>query len=274
MAVHSKEDMEYAAAFRADVHKEALAKARRLRPSLTSVADPNPVETYFQKNWEYPGRWYTVVAIPGKYHSREALVDDIVRHTLAQYRETAAAEEPSGDSPKPAPPEETRQTEPGGCLADDPFYKLIAQYPDLAVEYCIVPGEPAAGGGYAAHRRALASTCRALFAKGGWHGDAEKAKGRQIDSEALFSSVCRNDELNYRKAFLHPPHGNGCTGADFVKVNEALFPQGTEALEVWAWTTDWSDYFNEGHEWWGALCLTVYDRRMDRFAVILAAATD
>ena len=36
----------------------------------------------------------------------------------------------------------------------------------------------------------------------------------------------------------------------------------------------WSDYFDEGREWWGALCLTVYDETLGRFAVIMASATD
>ncbi|MBR1842280.1 MAG: hypothetical protein IJ788_03280, partial [Oscillospiraceae bacterium] len=49
---------------------------------------------------------------------------------------------------------------------------------------------------------------------------------------------------------------------------------GTDGLEVFEWTTDWSDYFDEGHEWWGALCFTVYDKTLDRFAVIMASATD
>ena len=62
--------------------------------------------------------------------------------------------------------------------------------------------------------------------------------------------------------------------ADFDRLNAALFPEGTEGLEVYEWTTDWSEYFDEGREWWGTLCLTVYDKGMDRFVVILASATD
>ncbi len=64
------------------------------------------------------------------------------------------------------------------------------------------------------------------------------------------------------------------TDADFDRLNAALFPKGTDGLEVYRWTTDWSNYFDDGHEWWGTLCLTVYDKRMGRYAVILASATD
>ena len=77
-----------------------------------------------------------------------------------------------------------------------------------------------------------------------------------------------------RKAFLCPPHGNSYTDSDFERVNSVLFPGGSEDLEVYRWTTGWSEYFDEGHEWWGALCLTVYDKTLDRFVVIMASATD
>ena len=61
---------------------------------------------------------------------------------------------------------------------------------------------------------------------------------------------------------------------DFRKVNAALFPLGTDGLEVYEWTTDWSNLFDDGHEWWGAACWSVYDKRMDRYVVMLASETD
>ena len=61
---------------------------------------------------------------------------------------------------------------------------------------------------------------------------------------------------------------------DFERVNSVLFPKGADALEVYEWTTDWSNYFDAGHEWWGAACWSAYDRHLDRFAVLFASATD
>ena len=90
----------------------------------------------------------------------------------------------------------------------------------------------------------------------------------------MFSSDYPKGKLNYRRAFLYPPHRNGVTGKDFVRVNAALFPEGTDSLEGYEWDTDWSEYFDDGHEWWGTLCLTVYDKNLDRFVVIMASATD
>ena len=104
--------------------------------------------------------------------------------------------------------------------------------------------------------------------------DLIAARGKKIGVGELFAPPRKAEELNYRGAFLYPPHGVRYTDADFDRLNAALFPRGTDGLEVYRWTTDWSNYFDDGHEWWGTLCLTVYDKRMGRYAVILASATD
>lgn len=83
MPEYSEQDLKYAVEFRKEIHREALAIVRETRPNATEVIDRHPVEDYFQKNWEYPGKWYTVVAIPYGYCSRKALVDTIVRDTLS-----------------------------------------------------------------------------------------------------------------------------------------------------------------------------------------------
>ena len=83
MSEHSEQDLEYAAEFREGIHREALAIVRKTRPHITEVVDRHPVEDYFQEHWDYPGRWYTIVAIPSGYGSRKALIDAIVRDTLS-----------------------------------------------------------------------------------------------------------------------------------------------------------------------------------------------
>ena len=98
--------------------------------------------------------------------------------------------------------------------------------------------------------------------------------GTPVPAAGQFSSDYEDGVLNYRRAFLYPPHENRYTGVDFVRVNAALFPNGTDVLEACRWTTDWSDYFDDGHEWWGTLCLSVYDKSLDRYVVIRASATD
>ena len=272
MPQYSEQDLKYAEEFREEIHKEALAIVRKTRPNITEVADRHPVEDYFQENWEYPGKWYTIVAIPYGYKSRKALVDQIVRDTLsgkAPEKERSYTQE-LRSMVKSEPGRKRLSNQLDSKQDDDPFYSLIAEYPDLVVDYGIVKGERYCG--YESHRKALKTAfCRL---DGEWDGDPDQAVGKSVATEEVFSSNYQDKKLNYRKAFLYPPHKNGYTGKDFVRVNATLFPNGTDGLEVFEWTTDWSDYFDEGHEWWGALCLTVYDQTLERFVIIMASATD
>ena len=272
MAKYSEQDLKYAAEFREEIHREALAIVRKTWPDAKEAVDRHPVEDYFQESWEYPGKMYTVVAIPYGYKSRKAFVDTIVRDTLCgkapetepsythKLRDMAKSDQRKLNDKLDAKPEGDK----------DPFYLMIAEYPDLVVDYCIIKDERYFG--YESHRKALKTAYSRLC--DGWDGNPGKAAGKSITAEEMFSSEYRQGKLNYRKAFLYPPHQNSYTGMDFVRVNSALFPNGTGELEVYEWTTDWSEYFDEGHEWWGTLCLTVYDKSLDRFAVIMASATD
>ena len=88
-----------------------------------------------------------------------------------------------------------------------------------------------------------------------------------------------NDEnfgttVPYWYALMEPVHGRRNKPEDFKKVNEVLFPNGTDVLDIYEWTTDWSDYFDAGHEWYGACCWSVYDKTLNRYAVMLVSATD
>ena len=129
-----------------------------------------------------------------------------------------------------------------------------------------------------------------------WSFDIDKAEAAPLDGasflfvpERLYKNdgrssfydygcewVFPNDggKIPYWFAFLETPHGTGCTPDDFRRVNAALFPGGAGTIEVFEWTTDWSDYFDDGHEWWGAGCWSVYDRHFDRYTVLFASTTD
>lgn len=78
----------------------------------------------------------------------------------------------------------------------------------------------------------------------------------------------------YWYALMEPVHERRNKPEDFNKVNEALFPKGTDKLDIYDWTTDWSDLFDDGHEWYGACCRSIYDRSMDRYIIMLVSATD
>ena len=74
--------------------------------------------------------------------------------------------------------------------------------------------------------------------------------------------------------FLNPPYGCNYSIKDFKYINDILFPKGYNKLEIFEWSSDWSNYFNDGLEWWGAKCISIYDNNMNRFVVIGASATD
>lgn len=176
-----------------------------------------------------------------------------------------------------APDEEALSTELERVIEDGAFDDVIKRYPESVVDFCLVKNVGGATG-YNAHRSALLCASMELFADAddseAWRFDPGKATAKEIPASDIFAHLGDAAGMNYRKAFLNPPIPNGYTDKDFAKVNAALFPNGTEGLEVYEWSTDWSEYFDEGHEWWGAFCLTVYDRTLERFAVIMASATD
>ena len=160
-------------------------------------------------------------------------------------------------------------------IEEDPFFEAVRQYPDSVVDFCLIKSSLPYDG-VNSHWAALTRGALRLIAE---DGDLAfkpgSVKAKRISAEALFAPTGEvGESLNYRTAFLCPPYPNGYTDKDFETLNDALFPKGRDRLEVYEWTTNWSDYFDEGHEWWGALCLTVYDKNADRFVVILASATD
>lgn len=255
----SEQDLERAEEYRNRIHEEALERVRAVYPNADEVIDQYSADEYFQTVWDYPGAWYLMVGSPADAGGREKLIVTIVRETIAYYRNKGIAH------------------------TDNEFHRLIAEYPDLKCKYCIISAEnrhaKASGAfpyrGADSHRLALECAARELFGNGQkWPYDMTGARCRKLSSKALFAPVKSDQWLNYRKAFLFPPEGNTYKDKDFDRVNTVLFPGGTEGLEVFRWTTEWSNYFGAGHEWWGSLCLTVYNKMLDRFVVIMASARD
>ena len=127
-----------------------------------------------------------------------------------------------------------------------------------------------------------------------WVYDIDKAEAVLLDPEVFFycPEIVKVDyygnvfydaewkpencgtSVPYWYAVMEPVQGRRNRPEDFRRINEALFPGGTGALEIYEWTTDWSDYFDDGHEWYGSCCWSIYDREMDRYAVLLVSATD
>ena len=188
-------------------------------------------------------------------------------------------------------------------LLHDPFYELLEHYPRCGVEYCLIEAD-APHQGYRSHKDAVLFAALKVMERDTdsqpqdepfpWSLDMEKARARQIEVDALLHvpEIVRTDRVGQRHydcelpdplmgeqipywyAFWETPHPSGYGPDDFRRVNAALFPEGADELEVYEWTTDWSNLFDDGHEWWGAACWSVYDGRMGRYVVMMASETD
>jgi hypothetical protein len=84
---------------------------------------------------------------------------------------------------------------------------------------------------------------------------------------------------NYHAAFSYPPyHFQGLVDHEeerlFPNINRELFGNDENALTIYKWSTDWADYFNDGHEWWGSFLWTVYSTETQLLVGIAASTSD
>lgn len=90
-----------------------------------------------------------------------------------------------------------------------------------------------------------------------------------------FRETPESTKMNYWDAFSNPPYRTPYTKEDFQKINYMLFPvQYRNDLEIYSWNDDFSNYFDDGKEWWGAALWSIYDKWMKRFVIIGASLTD
>ena len=74
-------------------------------------------------------------------------------------------------------------------------------------------------------------------------------------------------------SFLEPPYGVPYLTSDFVKFHDVMFPF-KESTIVYRWNDDFSNYFDDGKEWWGTGLWSAYDKITNIFVIIGASQTD
>lgn len=95
-----------------------------------------------------------------------------------------------------------------------------------------------------------------------------------IDKPKLKSRSWSTEQYSaYAYSFLEPPYGNILLLKDWEELNDILFPN-RDNITIYTWNTEWSNYFEDGLEWWGAYFWTVYDNVLNTFVVIGASSTD
>lgn len=94
--------------------------------------------------------------------------------------------------------------------------------------------------------------------------------------------LIRDDGLLCRN-FRDPPYGTGLQVTDFREWLQVLKLHPDEGLQVFDWVgnadvepqrSSWSSYFDDGKEWWGIWCLTLYNPRRRTLSALAASATD
>ena len=82
----------------------------------------------------------------------------------------------------------------------------------------------------------------------------------------------------YKTAFFHPPyglHGEKAEKAElFAAINRFVLGHDPQRAEIFSWSTDWSNYFEAGHEWWGAYYWTIRPEGAPYMVVVAASSTD
>ena len=164
-------------------------------------------------------------------------------------------------------------------LKDDIFYKEYKKYDECVLDYCIIKMNIEYNH-EKSHKKAV------IFAMSRWKDkydmditfDIKKMNFKRIDAnlffELLSNETKKYDTKPYCELFINPPYGTSYSVKDFKYINNLLFPNGYDNLEIYEWSTNWSNYFDEGLEWWGARCVSIYDYTMNRFIIIGASASD
>jgi hypothetical protein len=82
----------------------------------------------------------------------------------------------------------------------------------------------------------------------------------------------------YKTAFFHPPyglHGSPSEKAElFDGINHYVLGAMPGGAEFFSWSTNWSNYFEAGHEWWGAYYWTIRPAESNAIVVVAASSTD
>lgn len=90
--------------------------------------------------------------------------------------------------------------------------------------------------------------------------------------------LSRLPKAGFSDAFLSPPYNLQLSNADacslFWQIAHVFLSDLDEAAEIWSWSTECSNYFEAGHEWWGSHFYTFSHPDSDRVIAVLASATD
>lgn len=163
-------------------------------------------------------------------------------------------------------------------LINDPFHIEYRKYSRCVLDYFIIESN-------LGHKEVLLYVMKKISEDDDFITiDKNKMVYKEISSTELFQlpkdyekerhNLGHGYKRPYWFLFLDPPHKTNYKIDDFIKINNILFPKGKDNLEIYDWNVEWSNYFDDGLEWWGAAAISIYDKLLDRYVIILASSTD
>lgn len=179
-------------------------------------------------------------------------------------------------------------------LTEDIFYEYIKKYDKLWLDYVLLSADD----GEISHKKAVINAISVINSRERignqyykkspeFYVDENKMICRKCSTENFFTvdtvkkygnCMCVEESCywTYRDAFLYyTPYPVPYTEKDFQKVNYVLFPECyRKDLEIYQWNDEFSDYFNDGKEGFGATMWSIYDKNMCRFVIIGTSMTD
>lgn len=113
------------------------------------------------------------------------------------------------------------------------------------------------------------------------------ASAQVLDARQITLLCQRTTESALFRAYTDPPYGTRWSSAQaeyaFATWLDQLGLIAEDNISVLDWVGDpdvqperstWSNYFNEGKDWWGIWCLTVWNPARRTLAVLAASTTD
>lgn len=169
-------------------------------------------------------------------------------------------------------------------LIEDKIYTTLAQkYDELLLDYVLLSFDEEYCG-MESHKRAVIKSISILNARERVGNNLvhpplfvneERMCCMKYSAEDFFCDSNTPSHMTYWRAFSEPPYGIPYSRNDFHKINHSLFPvQFRSDLEIYSWNDDFSNYFDDGKEWWGTAFWSIYDKWMKRFIIIGASLTD
>ncbi len=178
-------------------------------------------------------------------------------------------------------------------LTEDKFYQILEQnYPELLLDYVLLSFEGAYLG-KESHKKAVLEAIAVFNTRQRvgnrlnpphFYAHEDNMHCIRYSIQDFFSDKestwhCRfritPSHMTYWQAFSEPPYTVPYTREDFHKINHLLFPvQFRNDLEIYSWNDEFSNYFDDGKEWWGTALWSIYDKWMQRFIIIGASLSD